>query len=464
VGRALGCIVLLSAVACADRPPVGPIVGDATIDVTVVGLPAGAIANVTVDGNGSSRIVTGTMSVPLSAGIYTISAGSLQHGVTTWYPNLASRSVEVGSGQRWPIRIRYGKLPVSGAHQPGLDLFDSAMVAFMAARHIGAGTVSISRAGNTLYRRAFGWRDSARTEWLAPNALMRLASNSKPVTAAAIRRLVSQGLLTLDTKAFTLLGLSPAGPVADPRIYDITIQHLLDHTGGWNRNVAGDFMFKSREISRALGIASPPTKTQIAQWVMTQPLQNKPGATSSYSNFGFLVLGLIVEKVTGQGFIDYARQSFFAGQSANEIVSGHSLRGERDAREPFYSDPYKGCSVFNVETCVLVPWPDGGWYLEAFDACGGLVASAPAMVSFLDAYWINGQPRLAGAAASYTFYGSLDGTFTMMRQRMDGTNIVVLFNQRTDASGLPYQQIQEVLDAVSDRVFGVATSVVDRRY
>jgi CubicO group peptidase (beta-lactamase class C family) len=450
--------------ACADRAPVAPTIGDAAIDITVVGLPAGAIANVTVDGNGASRIVTGTTTVPLSAGVYTISAGSLEYGATTWYPNLASRSVEIGSGQRSAIRVRYGRLPVSGAHHPALDLFDSALVAFMAARHIGAGTVSISRAGTTVYRRAFGWRDSARTELLSPNALMRLASNSKPVTAAAIRRLVSQGQLTLDTKAFSFLGLSPAGPVADRRVYDITVQHLLDHTSGWNRNVAGDFMFKSREISRALGISIPPTKAQIAQWVMTQPLQSAPGITSSYSNFGYLVLGLIIEKVTGQSFLDYVRQNFFGTQAAGEIVTGTSLRGDRDAREPFYSDPYKGCSVFNVETCVLVPWPDGGWYLEAFDACGGLVASAPAMVTFLDAYWISGQPRIPGTTASYTFYGSLDGTFTMMRQRPDGTNIVVLFNQRTDPSGLSYPQIQATLDAVSDRVFAVAATVLDRRY
>ena len=464
MSRALAGVVLLCVAGCADRSPVGPAVGDAAIEVTIVGLPAGAIANVTIDGNGSSRIVTGTMAVPLAAGVYTISAGSLQYGATTWHPNLAARSVDIGPGQRWPIRIRYGRLPASGAHQPGLDLFDSAMVSFMTARNIGAGTLSISRGGNTLYRRAFGWRDSARTEVLSPNALMRLASNSKPVTAAAIRRLVAQGQLTLDAKAFTFLGLIPAGTVTDQRIYDITVQHLLDHTSGWNRTIAGDFMFKSREISRALGMSTPPTKTQIAQWVMTQPLQNAPGATTSYSNFGYLVLGLIVEKVTGQSFLEYARQTFFTGPSASEIVSGRSLRDDRDAREPYYSDPFKGCSVFNVETCVLVPWPDGGWYLEAFDACGGLVASAPAMLSFLDAYWINGQPRPAGATASYTFYGSLDGTFTMMRQRMDGTNIVVLFNQRTDASGLPYQQIQEVLDAVSDRVFTVVTTVVDRRH
>jgi CubicO group peptidase (beta-lactamase class C family) len=458
--RTLVAAVAVVASSCLDHPTV-PSTGDAAIEIVVAGLPAGALANVIVTGDDGSRSVTGTTRISLAAGTYTVTAGTVPHGGIDWFPNVTTLSLHVASGQSRAMNIRYGRLPVNGAYAAGLDLFDSAVVAFMSARSIGAGTLTMSRGGLVFYRRAFGWRDSAHTEPLSPHALMRLASNSKPVTAAAVRRLVTEGQLTLGTKAFGFLGLSPAGAVADARIYDITVQHLLDHTGGWNRDVAGDFMFRSRDISRALGITSPPTKTQIAQWAMTQPLQHAPGAASSYSNFGYLVLGLIIEKVTGKSFLDYARQTFFAGSSANEIISGRSLRADRDPREPFYSDPFKGCSVFHVETCVLVPWPDGGWYLEAFDACGGLVASAPAMAAFLDAYWINGQPRVPGASGSFTFYGSLDGTFTMMRQRSDGTNIVVLFNQRTDPSGLAYTQIQQVLDAVSDRIF-VAGVVGDR--
>jgi CubicO group peptidase (beta-lactamase class C family) len=371
---------------------------------------------------------------------------------TTWYPNAQSQSAEIGFGERWRVQIRYGRVAVSGDYVADLELFDSAMVAYMTARNIGAGTLAISRHGQLLYRRGFGWRDSARTEVISPNAMMRLASNTKPVTSAAIRRLIAEGLLTLETKAFPMLQLAPAGTMADARINDITVRQLLDHTAGWNRQIAGDVMFRSREISRALGISTPPTEAQIASFVMTQPLQHAPGSVASYSNLGYLVLGLIVEKITGQPFVDYVKQHFFTASAVGEVIAGRSRRADRDAREPFYADPFKGCSVFVVDSCVLVPWPDGGWYLESFDACGGLVASAPAMAAFLESYWINGQPRTAGTNGSFLFYGSLDGTFTMTRQRSDGVNLVALFNQRVDPSGLEYEEIVQILDRVADRV------------
>jgi CubicO group peptidase (beta-lactamase class C family) len=445
--------VLLTA--CGDLPTNPPADGS-TLELSIVGLPAGAAAGVNISGNGGETTHTlnssGSISVP--PGTYTVTASGVKSGAITWYPNVNTHSVDIAFGQKRTMRVRFGSLPVSGTYVEQLERFDSAVVAYMTARHIGAGTLTISR-GQELYRRSFGWSDSARTTLLSPNAMLRLASNSKPVTSAAIRKLVSQGLLTFDTKAFVLLGLTPAGSVSDSRIYDITVQHLLDHTGGWNRSIAGDVMFKSREVSSALGIATPPTKTQVAQWMITQPLQHAPGSATSYSNFGFTVLGLIIEKVSGQSFGDYVRQNIFSTAKANEVIEGRSLRVDRDAREPFYSDPYKGCSVFVVNTCVLVPWPDGGWYIEAFDSCGGLVASAPAMASFLESFWISGQPR-TGGTGSFTFYGSLDGTFTLMRQRTDGMNIVALFNQRTDPSGLPYEDIRQILDGVADRLPSLA--------
>jgi CubicO group peptidase (beta-lactamase class C family) len=450
--------VLLTA--CGDLPT-DPTADGGTLEISLVGLPAGAAAGVTISGDAgeTSHTLNSSGTINVSPGTYTVNASGVQSGAITWYPNVTTHTVRVAFGQKRNMRVRFSTLPVSGSYVEQLERFDSAMVAFMTARHIGAGTLTISR-GQELYRRSFGWSDSARTALLSPNAMMRLASNSKPVTSAAIRKLVAQGLLTFDTKAFVLLGLTAAGAVTDSRIYDVTVQHLLDHTGGWNRNIAGDVMFKSREISSALGIATPPTKTQVVRWMMTQPLQHTPGSTTSYSNFGYSVLGLIVEKVSGQSFAAYVRQNIFTSAAADEVIEGRSLRVDRDPREPFYSDPYKGCSVFVVSNCVLVPWPDGGWYIEAFDACGGLVASAPAMASFLESYWISGQPR-SGGTGSFTFYGSLDGTFTLMRQRTDAVNIVALFNQRTDPSGLPYEDIKQILDGIADRLPSLA--IANRR-
>lgn len=438
--------------ACDASRVTAPASGDATFDISIVGLPAEAAAGVTVSGNGANRTVAATALLDVAHGTYSVSAAPVVVAGTTWYPNATSQLVTIGFGQTLAVTIRYGRLPVAGVHVSNLDLFDSAMVTYMSARNIGAGTLTVSRDGEVTYSRAFGWRDSARTQTLSSHAMMRLASNSKPITSAAIRTLVSQGLLSLDTKAFPFLGITPAGTVTDARINDITVRHLLEHTGGWNRGVAGDVMFRSRDISRALGITTPPTKMQIAQFVMTQPLQHAPGTATSYSNFGYLVLGLVVEKVTGERFVDYVRQNMFAPSLAAEVIEGRSLRPDRDAREPFYADPYKGCSVFAVDACVLVPWPDGGWYIEAFDSCGGLVASAPAIASFLERFWITGQPREPGSSASFVFYGSLDGTFTLTRQRSDGSSFVALFNQRTDPSGLRYEDIAQILDAVADRV------------
>jgi CubicO group peptidase (beta-lactamase class C family) len=450
--RSLPFFVALMVAACVDLGPPAPATGDGSIVVTVRGLPAGAPSGVSVTGNGATYNVVETADLPVDAGNYTVAAIPVQVGSTTWYPNFTSQSTVLAHNQVWVVTVRYGRLPVSGTYVAELDLFDSAMVAFMSARNIGAGTLAISSAGQPGYRRGFGWRDSARTVPISPNAIMRLASNSKPLTAAAIRRLASDGRFSLGTRVFEFLGIVPSGAVIDPRIYDVTIQHLLEHTGGWNRNIAGDIMFQTRDVSQALGLTVPPTREQIAAYMMTRALQHTPGSATSYSNFGYMLLGLIVEKVTGDRLIDYVREYLFPSAMAAEVTEAHTLRNERDTREPFYSDPYKGCSVFVMDACALVPWPDGGWHIESFGGAGGLAASAPAMAAFLGSYWINGQPRTPGPNATFTFFGSLDGTFTMTRQRDDGTNLVALFNQRTDPSGLSYNEIEQVLDAAANRV------------
>ena len=64
------------------------------------------------------------------------------------------------------------------------------------------------------------------------------------------------------------------------------------------------------------------------------------------------------------------------------------------------------------------------------DSHGGLIASAPDMVKFLQAYWMDGSERKPGQTASYVFFGSLPGSHTCIIQRPDGVNIAALFNQR----------------------------------
>ena len=106
------------------------------------------------------------------------------------------------------------------------------------------------------------------------------------------------------TKVYPLLGFSHP---ADPRSDTITVQQLLDHQGGYNdgRNpkypAALDPTYSMRQIGQALGhvVAS---KLDVAGYMYGQPLQFPPGTDSAYSNYGYLLLGAVVEKVTGMSY------------------------------------------------------------------------------------------------------------------------------------------------------------------
>jgi CubicO group peptidase (beta-lactamase class C family) len=438
--KAALALVALAAIGCGDSPTGLPDAGALT--VTIAGVAPGRTASVRVLGAGFDTTVTQTHTfTALAPATYTVSSTTIP-GAPVLYPAATTQTVDVATGQTAIARVRFSNLPISGAHVPALD---STMIAFMAARNIRAGTLAISRNGVMQYSRAFGWQTSAQTGALSPDAMFRLASVSKPVTAAAVRKLIAAGAFSLGTKVFEYLGLAPAGTVVDQRIYDVTVNHLLEHLGGWNRDIFGDFVFAPRTIAQEMGLSAPPTKTQVAQWAMTKPLQSAPGASFSYSNFGYQLLGMLVEKATGMSYIDYVKANIFAPAMASRVAAGRSLPADRGPLEAFYSHPTSGCLVFDVSTCTPVPWPDGVMHLEAFDSFGGLIASAPAIVSFLDSYWISGQPR-SGNGLAYAFFGSLPGTYTLARQRADGVNVVVLFNQRTDPSGLAYDQILTAMD------------------
>ncbi len=131
-----------------------------------------------------------------------------------------------------------------------LEAFDVAMVAFMTSNAIPAGALGIMKDGVVVFERAYGWADEEQTEVVLPDVLMRLASVTKPITASAVRKLIAAGSIGLNDAVFDLgqpggglLNYEPFG-VPDARLQDITVEHLLLHTGGWDRDVAGDLTYR----------------------------------------------------------------------------------------------------------------------------------------------------------------------------------------------------------------------------
>src|SRR5262249_61018919 len=98
-----------------------------------------------------------------------------------------------------------------------------------------------TRGGKPVCPRGYGWSNLATNEQVQPDTRFGLASLSKTITAVAVLRLVDQGKLSLDDKAFMILNhIKPSrrGRV-DPRLYRITVRQLLNHSGGWDHQASG---------------------------------------------------------------------------------------------------------------------------------------------------------------------------------------------------------------------------------
>lgn len=339
-----------------------------------------------------------------------------------------------------------GVIPISGPAVPSLASFDTAVVSFMEQNGIDAASLAITYNGVTVFARGYGWLTKDRSVLMPPNALMRLASITKPITAATIRTLVRAGLLSYQSKVFCLgsnvapnclLSIPPLpGETPDARLDDITIQHLLDHRGGWDRDLTFDPLWEHIDIAAEMGVPSPPTKTQLVQYMHGWQLSHTPGSTYAYSNYGYMLLGMVIEKLMGTSYTNYIQRSIFLPLDipATEIELGRTLPQDRNAREPWYDYPYTCRNVFNPTETVLCP--DGGFYMEGRDSNGGIITTSCAYATFLNAYWIDGQPKQPGInRGRYSHTGRHPGARTLARQWSNDDGFVVMFNSDIDGSG-----------------------------
>ena len=348
------------------------------------------------------------------------------------------------------------------------ESFASVIPALMSKWNIPGGSVALARRDQIVMAHGYGLADKAGNVPVTTSSLFRLASLSKPITSAAVLKLAEAGLLDLNARVFDILtGIEPPlGTTVDPRLADITVLDLLRHSGGWDRTVSFDPMFRSREIAAVFGTMPPADAASIIRYMKGQPLDHDPATVYAYSNFGYCLLGRIIEKVTGQPYATYVTSTVLTPAGAAGMRLGRSLLEDRAEGEVVYYD-YDGApqafSVFSTGSS-LVPWPYGGFAIEPMDSHGGWLASAsdllrvllvvdgrtekadillPATVSAMVArpplaeyassatyYALGWQVRPVGADANWWHTGSLPGTSTIMVRASNGLAWVALFNSR----------------------------------
>jgi CubicO group peptidase (beta-lactamase class C family) len=145
------------------------------------------------------------------------------------------------------------------------------------------------------------------------------------------------------------------------------------------------------------------------------------------------VLGRIIEKVSGKSYAAYIAEDVFRPLGVDDVKLARTIQRERDPREVSY--PVKDVVV------------------EVTDSYGGLVASAPSLCKFLEAYWANGDPRQPGEDLQWAFFGNFEGTTAFIRQRTDGNNITVLCNAgRKQSFELDDRELERLVNEAMDKI------------
>ncbi|MBA2678260.1 MAG: serine hydrolase [Ktedonobacteraceae bacterium] len=316
---------------------------------------------------------------------------------------------------------------VAGTNIAALTKLDNSMQTFMQAHGVRAAQLTIAKSGVTKLARAYTWAEAGYHP-TRPSDRFLLASCSKIFTSAAIQSLYDAKKLTPTTTAYPLLGFSHP---ADSRSDQITIQQLLDHQGGFDRSKSGDPTYSMRDIAISQKLGRPVNKLDIAQYMYARPLDFQPGtgpAEGVYSNYGYHLLSLIVEHVTGINFFDYVQKTLLQPANITEVLLSSTLANQRPANQAICEDQGLGLSPIDLASSLQVPSVYGGdgMIKEVAAGSAGIACSATALTLFIHqhAVWGNG-PRTAG-----TRIGSTPGAYSLAHSRDDGIDWAFVFNTR----------------------------------
>jgi len=291
-------------------------------------------------------------------------------------------------------------------------------------------------------QQAFGLADQSTDELATSASLFRIASLTKPITSVAIFSLLEQGRLGLHDVVFGERGLLKFdyGDRYPDRVSQITLYHLLTHTcGGWE-NDGNDPMFRNPGMNHR----------ELITWALQhQPLKHEPGTHYAYSNFGYCILGRVIEKITGQTYAEHVQHGVLAKCGIREMKLAGNTLAQRAAGEVVYygqngadTEPY-GMNVTRMDS-------HGGWiatpsdlvqfamHVDGFkftrsilgaDSLKTMTTASPANSGYACGWCVNRIPN-------WWHSGSLPGTLTIMVRTASGLCWAAFTNTRCEGLNL----------------------------
>ena len=318
-----------------------------------------------------------------------------------------------------------------------------------------SGVVLVAKDGTPIYSASFGMADRERK---VPNTIdtrFNLGSMNKMWTAIAIAQLVEQGKVDLDATVGTYVPDLPNQAIRET----VKVRHLLSHTSGMASYFRKGFLRDQTFVNKM---------TDYVPFYADEALSFTPGARMQYSNSGFALLGLIIERVSGQSFYDYMKKNVLdrAGMKRAAYVD---VRAHPSDIAIGYAKPEDGGA----------PAPNWNFIEQRSSPAGGAYATAPDMIAFSRALWsgkLVGQPLVRqfttgqvamGPQMQYAFgfgvgvinewrsvghNGGIPGVnaeFTMFPD--EGIDVVVLANMDGPVATQVRQQVVRVLTGTGAR-------------
>ncbi|GAB4126132.1 MAG: hypothetical protein OHK0045_01720 [Raineya sp.] len=277
---------------------------------------------------------------------------------------------------------------------PQTAIIDSMAVAFLKQWDLQGMSIAITKNEELVYAKGFGFADKERNVVAKPHHLFRIASASKLLTAVAIMKLVEEEKFSLESKVFGADGLLKRYNhwIKDTTMYQITIRHLLTHTAGWRNQLRTDPMFVPVLVAQILNRPSPISFEDTMEFMLSQRGVFKPGSFYDYSNFGYCLLGKVIEEVTGKHYEKYVQEQILAPIGITRMRIGKNRYSERFAHEvKYYTAPHtpQNLSIYNPKDSASRAYE--GNNIEVLGAAGGWIASSVDMLKLLTA--IDGWDR-----------------------------------------------------------------------
>jgi CubicO group peptidase (beta-lactamase class C family) len=344
--------------------------------------------------------------------------------------------------------------PGMGAGQEGRKEMVAIGLQFMQQYFVPAMSVAIVRNSRFVWERPFGMAYPKNFEQTNSNTLFRIGTATMPVTAVAIFTLIEKGKLSLPAKVF-----GPDGILGDTYkkkeyaqyVTDITVDHLLTHTcGGWASDATDPMMHNNGWDAEKL----------ISSTIEDSALTSAPGTKWAYSNFGYYLLGRIIEKVSGMTYQDYVKQTVLAPCGITAMhIAGNSLH-DRDPNEAEYLGQFNE-KPYNINVSRMDS--AAGWIASPSDMARFLthVAGTPTIPALLrpetimlmttpcaaypqssPARYARGWMVAENGKGLWFHYGTLPGSASVVVRRPDGMCWSAITNTRT----LPADTMTSALD------------------